>query len=91
VGRHSVGWVNCVRSCDTMHYYCSGCCSVGSWCLYVRCSCLFVAVGIGGVVVGSMGCVGEVVSSSGAGVSVCSTLCWWAVNVGFGFMVVCVG
>jgi hypothetical protein len=89
VGRHSVGWVHYVRSCDTMYYFWSGCCSVGSWCLYARCSCLFVAVGSGGVVVGIVDCLREVVALVGEGESVWSTLCCWVTSVGVGVVVVC--
>jgi hypothetical protein len=90
VGRHSVGWVNCVRSCDTEYCYCCGCFGFDSWCLSDPCRHLLVVVGIGGVVVGIVDCVCGVVDSVGAGESVCSTQCSWVVGEVVGFEVVCV-
>ena len=91
MGRHAVGGVDWVHSRDTEYYYCWGCCSVGSWCLYEQCSCLLVVVGIGGVVVGIVDFVRGVVAFACVGESVCSMLCWGVVGEGVGFVVVSVG
>jgi hypothetical protein len=63
---------------------------IGSWYLYKRCSLLLGVVGIGGVVVGIVDCLREVVALVGVGESVWSTLCWWVTGVGVGVVVVCV-
>jgi hypothetical protein len=51
---------------------------------------LLGVVGIGGVVVGIVDCLREVVALVGVGESVWSTLCWWVISVGVGVVVVCV-